>query len=115
MYLSTSEGSRGIIGVHHTAQAAILGLRNYVRNCKERLLIAAHTIEEDEDRETPNEYKNRKQNERKTQQTQKHLMGNLSCKQLNNAHTEKGYKNQDKSKDYKKTVNVEYVEILERL
>ena len=42
-------------------------------------------------------------------------MGNLSCKQLNNAHTEKGYKNQDKSKDYKKTVNAEYVEILERL
>ena len=35
-----------------------LGLKNYVRNSKE--IIAAHTIEEDEDRETPNEYKKRK-------------------------------------------------------
>ena len=36
--------------------------RNYVRNRKERLLIAAHTIA-DEDRKTPNEYKKRKKNE----------------------------------------------------
>ena len=45
--------------------AAISGLNNYVRNSKERMLTAAHTIEEDGDRETPNEYKNRKENKSK--------------------------------------------------
>ena len=66
LYLSRSEGSRGLIGVQNTVETAILGLRNYVRNSKERLLIAARKIEEDKDRETPNEYKTRKKNERKT-------------------------------------------------
>ena len=51
------------------------GLKNYVRNSKERLLIAACTIGEDKDRETPNEYKKRKKDERKTQWTQKQLNG----------------------------------------
>ena len=40
-----------------------------------RLLIATSTIEDDEDRETPNEYKQRKKNERKTRWTQKELHG----------------------------------------
>ena len=64
LYLSKIEGGRGLIGVQDTVEIAILGLRNYVRNSKERLLIAARTIEDDEDRETPNKYKKRKQNER---------------------------------------------------
>ena len=38
-------------------KTAILGFRNYVRNSTERLLIAARTTEDDENRETPNEYK----------------------------------------------------------
>ena len=59
------------IGVQDTVQTAILGLKNYVTNSKERLLIAARAIEEDEDREAPNEYKKRKKNEKKTQWTQK--------------------------------------------
>ena len=46
-----------------------------MRNNKERLLVAACTIEEDEDRETPNEFKKRKKNEWKTHWTQKHLHG----------------------------------------
>ena len=54
MYLSRSEGGRGLIGVQDTVETAILGLRNYVRNSKERLLTAARAIE-DEDREAPNE------------------------------------------------------------
>ena len=66
LYISRSEDGRGLIGVQDTVETAILGLRNYVRNSKERLLIAAYTIEEDEDRETPNEYKKRKKNKRKT-------------------------------------------------
>ena len=37
------------------------------------MLTAARTVEEDEDRETPNEYKNRKKNKRKKQWTQKQL------------------------------------------
>ena len=56
-------------------ETAILGLRNYVRNSKERLLIAVHTIDEDEDRKIPSEYKKRKKNEKKTQWTQKQLHG----------------------------------------
>ena len=80
LYLLRSEGGRGSIGVQDTVETAISGLRNYVRNSKERLLIAARTIEEDEDRETPKEYKKRKKNERKIQWTQNNYMGNLSGK-----------------------------------
>ena len=75
LYLSRNEGGRGLIGVQDNVETAILRLRNYVRNSRERLLITACTIEEDEDRETPNEYKKRKKNERKTQWTQKQLHG----------------------------------------
>ena len=32
LYLSRSEGGRGLIGVQETVEIAILGLRNYVRN-----------------------------------------------------------------------------------
>ena len=48
LHLSRSEGSRRLIGGQGTAETAILGLKNYMRNSKERL-IAARTIEEDED------------------------------------------------------------------
>ena len=48
-----------------------------MKNNKERLLVAACTIEEDKDRETPNEFKKRKKNEWKTHWTQKHLLGQL--------------------------------------
>ena len=75
LYLSRSEGSRGLLGVQDTVETTILGFRNYVRDSKERLLIVGHTIEEDKDRETPNEYKKRKKNEMKTQWTQKQLHG----------------------------------------
>ena len=50
-------------------ETAISELRNYIRNSKEKLLITARTIEGDEDRETPNDYKIRKKNKRKTQRT----------------------------------------------
>ena len=53
--LLRSEGGRGLIV--DTVEATILGLRNYGRNINERLLTAACTIEDDEDRETPNDYK----------------------------------------------------------
>ena len=69
LYLSRSEGGRGLIGVQDTVETEILGLTNYLRNSKESLLIAACTIEEDEDRQTPNEYKKRTKNERKTVDT----------------------------------------------
>ena len=88
LYLSRSKGVRGLIGVQDTAEKAILGLRNYMRNSKERLLIAASTIGEDEDRETPNEYKKRKKNERKTQVTQKQLHGQFTRKTIGKASEE---------------------------
>ena len=47
LYISRSEGGRRLIGVQNAVETAILGLRNYVRNLKEKLLIAARTIEED--------------------------------------------------------------------
>ena len=62
LYLSRSEGGKGLIGVQDTVETAVLGLRNYLRNSKERLLIAARTKEEDGDRETPIEYQKRKTN-----------------------------------------------------
>ena len=46
MCLSRSKDGRGLIGVQDTVEAAIFGLRNYVRNSKERLVIAAHTIKD---------------------------------------------------------------------
>lgn len=70
-YLPTSESSRGLMEVRNTVRPAILGLNNYIRNNKERLLTAAHTIKEDKDRETLNEYENWKKNKREKQGTQK--------------------------------------------
>ena len=75
LFLSRSEGSRRLIGVQDTVETAILVLRNYVRNSEEKLLIAARTIEDSENRETPYKYKKKKMNERKTQWTQKKLHG----------------------------------------
>ena len=49
LYQSKSESSRGLITVQNTAETGILGLRNYIRSSKERLLIAACKKEEDED------------------------------------------------------------------
>ena len=74
-----------MVGVQEAVQTAILGLRNYVLNSKKRLLIAARTIREDEDRETPNKYKNRKNNERKTQWTQKQLHGKFISQKMGKA------------------------------
>ena len=67
MYLSKSEGSRGLLGVQNTVETAVLWLRNYVKNTKERFLIVARTMEEEEGRDAPNECKNKKKNERETQ------------------------------------------------
>ena len=57
LYLSRRKGGRGLIGAQDFVEAAILWLRNYVRNSKESLLIAARTIEDDKNRETPSEHK----------------------------------------------------------
>ena len=75
MYLSRREGGRELIGVRDTVEKAILGLKNYVGKSKERLLIAARTVESDNDRETSTEYKKRKKNEGETQWTRKQLYG----------------------------------------
>ena len=61
-------------------EKAILGLRNYARNSKERLLFAACAIE-GEDRETPNEYKMRKRMKGKHTGCKNKYMANLSGKQ----------------------------------
>ena len=79
LYLSRSECGRGLIGVQDTVETAILRLRNYVRNSKEGLLIAARTTGE-EDRETPNEYKKRKRMKGKYSGQKNNYMDNLSGK-----------------------------------
>ena len=81
LYLSRGEGGRELIGVQYTMEIAILGLRNYVRHGKERLLIAARTIEEDEDTETPNEYKKKKRMNGKHSGHKSNYMNNLQGKQ----------------------------------
>ena len=82
LYLSTNEGSRRLLGVQDTVETAISGLRNYVRNSKTRLLFAAHIIKEDEDRETPNEYKKmKKKTKGKYSGHKNNYMDNLSGKQ----------------------------------
>ena len=40
-----------MIGIQDTVKTANLGLRNYVRNSKERLLIAARITEDDEEKQ----------------------------------------------------------------
>ena len=52
LYPSRSEDSTALIAVQDTVETVIVGLGNYVVNCKERFLDAASTIEEDEDRNT---------------------------------------------------------------
>ena len=52
LYPSRSEDSTALIEVQDTVETAIVGLRNYGGNCKERFLNATSTIEEDEDRNT---------------------------------------------------------------
>ena len=74
------ESKTGLIGIQDTVKTAILGLRNYTRNNKKRLINATRTIENDEGREGPNEYKKRKKNEKKTKWT-KNYMDSPSGKQ----------------------------------
>ena len=71
---SKGEDNRELIGVQNTVETTIWGLITVNLELK-RLLIATSTIEDDEDRETPNEYKLRKKNKRKTRWTQKQLHG----------------------------------------
>ena len=40
-----------MIGIQDTVKTANLGLRNYVRNSKDRLLIAARITEDDEEKQ----------------------------------------------------------------
>ena len=70
-----------MIGVQETVETGILGLRNYVRHSEERLLLAACTLEEDEDRESSNEYKKRKKMNGKHIGHKINYMDSLSGKQ----------------------------------
>ena len=68
LYLLRSEGGRGLIGVQDTVETAIVGLRNYVRNRKERLLIAVRIKENDENRK-----------HQMSTQRGKEVKGNVKC------------------------------------
>ena len=69
-----------MIGVQDSMETAIWGLRNYVRNSKERLLIAARTIEEDRDEKHQLNKKRGKRMKGKHSGHKNNYMGNLSDK-----------------------------------
>ena len=84
LHLSRSEGGRGWVGVQDTVETAVLGSRLYVRNSKERLLIAACTIEDDENRKIEKHQMSTKREKRmkgKHSGHKNYYMDNLAGKQ----------------------------------
>ena len=79
LYISRSGDGR-LIGVQDTVETTILGLRIYVRNSKERLLIVACTIEDDEDRAASKSTKRRRRMKGKHSGHKNNYMDNLSGK-----------------------------------
>ena len=67
LYIPRNEGSRGLQGVEETVNLTNLGLENYVKESRERLLTAARSVGIDlieQIRETTIEAKKQKKEER---------------------------------------------------
>ena len=47
LYIPRKEGGRGLQGVEKTGKVTNLGLENYVKNSRERLLTAARSVDID--------------------------------------------------------------------
>ena len=74
LYIPRKEGGRGLLSIEDTVDLANLGLKSYVRNSCERLLVAARQIEDCQG-ESVKDFKNRKEIERKQEWKDKTLHG----------------------------------------
>ena len=74
IYIPRKEGGRGLLSIEDTVDLAKLGLKSYVRNSCERLLVAARQIEDCQG-ESVIEFKNRKKIERQQEWKDKTLHG----------------------------------------
>ena len=74
LYIPRKEGGRGLLSIEDTVVLANLGLKSYVRNSCERLLVAARQIEDCQG-ESVKDFKNRKKIERKQEWKDKTLHG----------------------------------------
>ena len=75
MYIPRKERGRGLVCVEDTVSLAKIGLERYVKESKERLIIAARCDNEDMEIDTGNEFKSRTRRERKTKWKEKTLHG----------------------------------------
>ena len=75
LYLPRKEGGRGLMSAEDTVNLATIGLKRYVRESEEKLLVAARGDTEDEQLETENEFKRRNRQERKTNWKEKVMHG----------------------------------------
>ena len=74
LYISTKEGGRGLLSIEDTVDLAKLGLKSYVRNICEKLLVAARQIEDCQG-ESVVDFKNQKKIERQQEWKDKTLHG----------------------------------------
>ena len=75
MYIPRKDGGRGLMRVEDTVTLAKIGLERYVKESKERLIIAARGDNENTEIDTGNEFKRRIRQERKTRWKEKTLHG----------------------------------------
>ena len=75
MYKPRKEGGRGLTSVEDTVNLAKIGLERYIKESKERLIIAARYDTENTEIDTENEFKRRIRQERKTKWKEKMLHG----------------------------------------
>ena len=74
-YISRKEGGRGLLCAEDTINLAKIGLERYVKESKERLIIAARGDNENTEIDTGKEFKKRTRLERKTKWKEKTLHG----------------------------------------
>jgi len=75
VYIPRKDGGRGLMCVEDTVKQANIGLERYVKESKERLIVAARGDNENADIEIGNDFKRRTQQERKIKWKEKMLHG----------------------------------------
>ena len=75
LYIPRREGGRGLMSVEDTVNLATIGLKRYVKESKEKLLVAARGDTENEELETENEFKRKSRQERKANWKEKVMHG----------------------------------------
>ena len=75
LYIPRREGGRGLMSVEDIVNLATIGLKRYVKESKEKLLVAARGDTENEELETENEFKRKSRQERKANWKEKVMHG----------------------------------------